>query len=235
MIELYHEIYNRELSWVELFSGALHVFSAAFGSILKVLLFIFLPISLLEGVILGRMTATTVALNTFTQMTSPSAANVQEMTGLLMQMMTQEFLLYAVMLFLQPVGIIAIAKMVKQYLAGEKIEAAKAISASLNHMPAIILTGILYGALVLLGSMVIVPGIYFGIAWGLYYFCIAFEDKKGMDALRGSKVLVQGKWLRTAGYMFLLSCVSVLWNSVFELITSFLGDTTASNLLYQFL
>ncbi|MBR4283135.1 MAG: hypothetical protein IKT48_00295, partial [Anaerotignum sp.] len=126
-------------------------------------------------------------------------------------------------------------KMTKQYIDGEKVEASKAIGEALNHMPAIIITGIIFGALVLLGSFVIVPGIYFGIAWGLYYFCIAFEGKSGWEALRGSKALVQGKWLKTCGYFFLLSCVSVVWNSVFDLICSFFPEGMAVDILYQFL
>lgn len=230
-----NQIYNRELNWMELVATAMHIFAATFGSFVKVLMFIFLPISLLEGVILGRMTATSAAIDGISQMASPSNANIQEMMGLFMQMMTQEFLLYAVAMFLQPVGTIAIAKMVKQFIDGEKIEAGKAISEALNHMPAILITGFIYGALVLLGSFVIIPGVYFGIAWGLYAFCIAFEDKKGWDALRGSKALVQGKWWRTLGYLFLLSCVSMLWNSVFQLICSFFGESTMANVMYQFL
>lgn len=235
MIRLKNQIYNRELNWTELVATAMHIFAATFGSFVKVLMFIFLPISLLEGVILGRMTATSAAIDGISQMASPSNANIQEMMGLFMQMMMQEFLLYAVAMFLQPVGTIAIAKMVKQFIDGEKIEAGKAISEALNHMPAILITGFIYGALVLLGSFVIIPGVYFGIAWGLYAFCIAFEDKKGWDALRGSKALVQGKWWRTLGYLFLLSCVSMLWNSVFQLICSFFGESTMANVMYQFL
>lgn len=235
MIRLKNQIYNRELNWTELVATAMHIFAATFGSFVKVLMFIFLPISLLEGVILGRMTATSAAIDGISQMASPSNANIQEMMGLFMQMMTQEFLLYAVAMFLQPVGTIAIAKMVKQFIDGEKIEAGKAISEALNHMPAILITGFIYGALVLLGSFVIIPGVYFGIAWGLYAFCIAFEDKKGWDALRGSKALVQGKWWRKLGYLFLLSCVSMLWNSVFQLICSFFGESTMANVIYQFL
>lgn len=235
MMKLRNDIYNREINWIGLMSMAMHVFSAIFGSFLKVLMFIFLPISLLEGVILGRMTATTTAIGAIGQIASPTNANIQEMMTLFTQMMTQEFLLYAVAMFLQPVGTIAVAKMVKQYLDGEKIKAGKTIAEALNHMPAILLTGFIYGVLVLLGSFVIVPGVYFGIAWGLYAYCIAFEDKKGWDALRASKALVQGKWLRTAGYLFLLSCIAMLWNSVFQMICSFFGNSEMATILYQFL
>ena len=235
MILLRNQIYHRELNWMGLMAAAMHVFSAIFGSFLKVLLFIFLPISLLESVILQRMTQLQGSMLHLDASVAPSTAQMQELVSQMTHLLTQEFLLYAVTLFLQPVGMIAIAKMVKQYLDGEKIEASKCISDALNHMPAVLITGFIYGALVLLGSFIIVPGIYFGIAWGLYAFVIAFEDKKGWDALRRSKTLVQGKWWRTAGYLLLLSCVAMMWNAVFELLCSFLGTGLKADLLYQFL
>ena len=235
MILLRNEIYNRELRGMELVSASMQIFAAIFGSFLKVLMFLFLPISLLESVILGRMTDTSAAIDSISQLTTPSNANVQEMVALFTQMMTQEFLLYAVAMFLQPVGNIAVAKMVKQYLDGEKVEAGKAIGEALNHMPAILITGFIYGSLVLLGSFVIVPGVYFGIAWGLYACVIAFEDKKGWDALRASKELVQGKWWKTLGYLFLLSCVAMLWNTAFDFLCGFMGEGMKRDLFYQFL
>ena len=235
MILLRNEIYNRELRGMELVSASMQTFAAIFGSFLKVLMFLFLPISLLESVILGRMTDTSAAIDSISQLTTPSNANVQEMVALFTQMMTQEFLLYAVAMFLQPVGNIAVAKMVKQYLDGEKMEAGKAIGEALNHMPAILITGFIYGSLVLLGSFVIVPGVYFGIAWGLYACVIAFEDKKGWDALRASKELVQGKWWKTLGYLFLLSCVAMLWNTAFDFLCGFMGEGMKRDLFYQFL
>jgi hypothetical protein len=235
MILLRNEIYNRELRGMELVSASMQTFAAIFGSFLKVLMFLFLPISLLESVILGRMTDTSAAIDSISQLATPSNANVQEMVALFTQMMTQEFLLYAVAMFLQPVGNIAIAKMVKQYLDGEKMEAGKAIGEALNHMPAILITGFIYGSLVLLGSFVIVPGVYFGIAWGLYACVIAFEDKKGWDALRASKALVQGKWWKTLGYLFLLSCVAMLWNTAFDFLCGFMGEGMKRDLFYQFL
>jgi len=229
------QIYNREFRWTELLSASMHVFAAIFGSFVKVLLFIFLPISLLESVILQRMSMLQGSMIHIDASVGPSPAQMQEMVNQMTHLLTQEFLLYAVTLFLQPVGAIAIARMAKQFIDGEKVEAGKAIGEALNHMPAILITGFIYGALVLLGSFVIVPGIYFGIAWGLYACCIVFEDKKGWDALRASKALVQGKWLRTAGYLFLLSGVSMLWNTVFDMVASFFGDGAGAAFFYQFL
>ena len=235
MILLRSQIYNREFSAIELVASSMHIFAAIFGSFVKVLLFIFLPISLLEGVILQRMSQMQGVMLHIDASVGPNPEQMQQMLGMMMQMLTQEFLLYAVAMFLQPVGAIAIARMVKQFIDGEKIEAGKAIGEALNHMPAILITGFIYGALVLLGSFVIVPGVYFGIAWGLYACCIIFEEKKGWDALRASKALVQGKWWKTLGYLFLLSCIAMLWNSVFQLACSFLGEGMKADFLYQFL
>lgn len=235
MILLRTQIYNRELRLVELVATSIHVFAAIFGSFAKVLLFLFLPISLLESVILQRMTQLQGVMIHMDGSMAPNTAQMQEMVNQMAHLLTQEFLLYAVTLFLQPVGMIAIAKMVKQFIDGEKIEAGKCISDALAHMPAVLVTGFIYGALVLMGSFVIIPGVYFGIAWGLYAYCIAFEDKKGWEALRASKALVKGKWWRTAGYLFLLSCVSMLWNTAFEMFVSFLGEGFKVDLLYRFL
>ena len=230
-----NQIYNREFRWIELISASMQVFAGIFHSFLKVLMFIFLPISLLESIILQRMTQMQGMMTHIDGSMAPTQPQVQQMLEQMMQLMTQEFLLYAVAMFLQPVGNIAIAKMAKQYIDGEKVEAGKAIGEALNHMPAILLTGFIYGALVLMGSIIIVPGVYFGIAWGLYACCIAFEDKKGWDALRASKELVQGKWWKTMGYLFMLACVGMLWNTVFEVICSFMGEGFHANLFYQFL
>jgi hypothetical protein len=83
-------------------------------------MFLFLPISLLETVILQRMAQMQGMMIHIDGSMTPTQPQVQQMLEQMMQMMTQEFLLYAVAMFLQPVGNIAIAKMVKQYLDGEK-------------------------------------------------------------------------------------------------------------------
>ncbi|MBR6542181.1 MAG: hypothetical protein IKT73_03130 [Anaerotignum sp.] len=230
-----NEIYQRELKGFQLVSMSMQVFASIFRSFLQVLLFIFLPISLLESVILQRMAQTQLSMVHLDISMAPDEATVKYALDTLMHMMTQEFLLYAVAMFLQPVGAIAVAKMAKQYIDGEKVEGGKAIGEALNHMPAILITGFIYGALVLLGSFIIVPGVYFGIAWGLYACVIAFEDKSGWEALRRSKELVQGRWWKTLGYLFLLACIGMLWNTAFGAVCSIMGDTLQADLFYQFL
>lgn len=230
-----NELYNREFRWIELISGAFHVFSANFGAILKVLLIVFLPICLVESVIVERVLSATVVLQEFSDTAVVTDSDMMQVLNIAKHLLVNYGLLFAVTLFLQPVGIIAIAKMVKQYIDGGEVSAGKAMMDAFGKMPAILITGLVFGVLVLLLSIPIIPGIYFGIAWGLYYYVICFEDKSGWEALRGSKKLVQGKWWRTFGVLWIISAIAMLWNSIFGFTCSLLGDTTAANLLYDFL
>lgn len=162
-------------------------------------------------------------------------ADVSLLTDTAYQILINYGLLFMVSLFLQPVGMIAIAKIVKQYIDGREVSMSGALSEAFSLMPAIIVAGIIYGVLIFLGSMVIVPGIYFSIAWGFYLYCIGLSGKKGWDALKYSKSLVKGKWWRTFAYFWLLCAISILWNSVFELIYSFAPTGIITDLLYHFL
>lgn len=222
---------------MEQLSAALHVFSANIGSVIKVMAIIFLPISLLEVIISDRMMT---AYTLFQQvMPTGDATMVHVDASLLMdtayQVLLNFGLMFMVSLFLQPVGIITIAKVVKQYINEEEVSFGKALSEAFTLMPTIILTGIIFGVLVFLGSLVIVPGVYYSIAWGLYLYAIGLSDKKGWEALKYSKGLVKGKWLRTFGYLWLLSIIAMLWNSVFQLIYSFAPEGFGSDVLYNVL
>lgn len=229
-----NEIYNREWRWIEQLSAAFHVFSANISSVIKVMAIIFLPISLLQVIIGDRMMSAYTVFQQFTQM-DIAAINQSELLTTTYHVLLNYGLLLMVTLFLEPVGIIAIAKVVKQYIDGKEVSMGQALSEAFSLMPTIIVTGIIYGVLVFLGSIVIVPGVYFSIAWGFYLFCIGLSGKKGWAALKYSKELVKGKWWRTFAYLWLLSIVAMLWNSVFQLIYVFVPAGTASDILYQFL
>lgn len=229
-----NEIYNREWNWIEQLSAAFHVFAANVGSVIKVMAIIFLPISILEVIISGRMLN---AYTVFQQLAQVGAtlSNQSDFLASAYQVLINSGLMYMISLFLQPVGIIAIAKVVKQYIEGKEVSFGTALSEAFTMMPTIVITGIIYGVMIFLGSIVIVPGVYYSIAWGLYLYAIGLSGQKGWDALRYSKGLVKGRWWRTFGYMWLLSIIAMLWNSAFELIYTFAPDGIASDILYHFL
>lgn len=224
------EIYGRALHWDELFAMTIYYFTQNIREIFTVMLVIFLPISLLEGAILDGMTSLTQAL----QQLLPQM-DAAEAMRLLQQVLVHEGLLFAVTLFLQPVGTIAVAKLIKQQIDGEEISVKRAILEALNLEPTILVSGLFYGILVSLGSLLLIPGIYFSVAWGLYLYCIGLGERKGWDALRRSKELVKGKWWRTLGYLYLMMAVIVVTNMALQVILLLDAGSVVLQMVYQFL
>ena len=235
MNRMRNEIYTREWRWMEQLSAAFHVFSANIGPVLQVMAVVFLPISLLEVIISDRMLTAYALFQQLAQTMQTSAGDMGQFLTVAYQVLLNSGLLFMVSLFLQPVGVIAIAKIVKQYIDGEEVSLGKALSEAFSLMPAILLAGVIYGVLLSIGSIVIVPAIYFGIAWGFYLYCMGLSGKKGWAALQYSKSLVKGKWWRTLAYFWLLSAIGILWNSVFELVYVFAPEGIVADLLYHFL
>ena len=226
------DIFQRELSWIELLSKAFQVFAANRPAILTVLCVVFLPLSLVQSVILDRMMLGADALNTFLEAGNMAQADAMR---LVMQTILHEFLYFAVVLFLEPVGTIAVAKLAKQFLMKEELSAKKAMAEAIQLQPSIIVAGLIYGVLVVLGSMLVIPGIYLAIAWCLYLYAIGLCEYGGWQALCRSRALVKGRWWKTCGYYMALAGVIYLWNTVFQLIYLFGEQTAAVNALYHFL
>lgn len=226
------DIFQRELSWIELLSRAFQIFAANRPAILTILCVIFLPLSLVQSVILDRMMLGADALNTFLEVGNMAQA---EAIQLVKQTILHECLYFAVVLFLEPVGTIAVAKLTKQFLMEEKLSAKKAMAEAIQLQPNIIAAGLIYGVLVILGSMLLIPGIYLAIAWCLYLYGIGLCGDGGWRALCHSRALVKGRWWKTCIYYLLLTSVVYLWNMLFQVIYLFGEQTAAVNALYHFL
>lgn len=244
MKKMREELMRREWNWLELLSAALHLFSVNIGAVLKVMAVVFLPISILQGLISQQMTINLQGLNAILQQVRNTAGALAEETLHLdataimpywQGILTGEMLYLAVVLFLEPVGVIAVAKLVRQRIKGEGLSVKRALSEAIVLEPTIIVAGVIYGILVFLGGMVIIPGIYLSIAWCLYLYCIGLGGRKGWDSLRRSKELVRGRWWRTLGYCLALWAIRMLWDSVFQMVYRFGGMEIAKDILYYFL
>ena len=219
---------------MEQLSLSFHVFAANIKSVFWVMTIVFLPISILETIIGGRMWN---AYAVFQQLaaTGLTASGQADFLQSAYQVLFHAGLLFMVMLFLQPVGTIALAKVAKQFLTQGRVSFGAALGEAFSLMPAIVVSGIIYGVLVFLASLLIVPGIYLSVAWAFYLYALGLSDKRGMAALRYSKDLVKGKWWRTLGYACLLSIIAMLWNSAFQLVYSLLPKADIRDAVYQFL
>ena len=170
-----HDFFYREWNWIEQLSAAFHVFAANIKPILKVLLIVFLPISILESIINGRMLN---AYTVFQQIAQAgvSLSNEADFFQAAYQVLFHSGLTLLVGLFLQPVGTIAIAKMVKQFVTKQEISFGTALGEAFSLMPTIVFSGIIYGVLIFLSSYSFFPNARIGNAvyQFLCYFSAAF-------------------------------------------------------------
>ncbi len=188
--------FYREWNWIEQLSAAFHVFAANIKPILKVLLIVFLPISILESIINGRM------LNAYTVFQQIAQAGVSLSNE-------ADFFQAPIRCCSTPgltllVGLFFAACRDDCHCKGGKAVCDKAgnflrhcVGRSLFPDADDCVFGVIYGVLIFLTSLIIVPGIYLSVAWVFYVYAIGLSDKKGMEPMRYSKALVKGKWWRT--------------------------------------
>lgn len=207
------EIYQRELGWMELVARAFFEFFQNIKGVLFVMIAVFLPISLLDSVILTRLNA----INSFLSTVQTAGTFLENREGIMQAMnhtIIGSVLGMAIAQFLVPVGTITIAKIVKQRIDGEEPDVKTALKEALALEPTIIVAGFIFGVLTTLGMFVVIPGIWLSVFWALYLYGIGLGGRKGWDSLRHSGELVRGRWWRTLGYMFVLGCIASLWNLV---------------------
>lgn len=219
------------MSWIEVISGAFHLMAAQIKPILWVLLVVFLPISILDGVLVVRLNGIAAAVDAVGEIAS--AADAEMLRQALMQVGVTTLIALAIALFLAPVGTIALAKLVKQALLGEPLTVKEAVLESMQLIPAIVLVGLMYGIFIFLTSIVIFPGIYLAVAWNFYPMAIGLAGARGWDALSHSRSLVKGRWWRTFGVFFVIGLIGMLWNTVFESVCAVLGTGFLNTVVYQ--
>jgi hypothetical protein len=56
----------------------------------------------------------------------------------------------------------------------------------------------------------IIPGLYLLVRWFLFPQAVALEDRRGVDPLRRSGELIEGRWIRAAGVILLANLIGFL-------------------------
>lgn len=99
---------------------------------------------------------------------------------------------------------------------------------------------------ILLGAILIVPGIYLFVRWYFVPQTVVLEGAHGAAALRASGRLVEGSWWRTFGLIVLVNVVVVLFVAVFSTpftaaadsadraLWALIGEIVASSLVQPF-
>ena len=216
MKEIKRLVYSRELRWNEIMIIAMRLFLENIKVIAAGTLVIGLPLSILLTLIQGRVLS---LMELFQQVSLESITlSPQESVTLMQQMMTNNVLLMAVTVFLEPIFVIGVAKAAKWRMEGRRFSASKAFVEAMTLEPIVVKVGIVYMILFLLGTLLVIPAIYLGVVWCLYLYCIALGGRRSVDALGHSRVLVRSRWWRTFGFLIILAAISYCWNSVLSLI-----------------
>lgn len=90
--------------------------------------------------------------------------------------------------------------------------------------------------IVVIGSLLIIPGILFAVWYSLAFFVLIFEEKKGFDALSRSKYLVQGNTISVLARYLVFDLIFGLGGFLVFYLTNNLGGPQFSiiiNTLFQ--
>lgn len=206
MLEL---INNRELGFMEILSIGMKLFTKNLKAIMIVVAFIFFPISILNELIWVKINDSLMVLNDVMkgEVISQNLPLYNQAFGMLLRNYLLDII---VMLFLAPVGVIAIAKITKSDLCNENMKVRDAIGEAMSCLWGLIVTGIICYGLVFIGSLFfLIPGLYLGIIWTFYEYIIGFRGIKGWKALEYSKKLIQGRFWKTFGFLIMINLIAV--------------------------
>ncbi len=228
-----NELRNKELRMVEMFSFSAKIFRENLVPILFITILVFFPISIVLNIVTTQIDQSLSVLH---------GATVVNGTGLMMKNEITKLIIYLLVMmilfvFLEPLGIISVAKGAEKRICGEDVHYGEIILYALSKGPSIILTGILYTFFVGLASILFFPAIYLGIIWGFYVYAIGLRDKSGLDALRYSRNLVRGRWWLTFGIFLVLGLLTSAFTYGIDVICMagsgmFFMDVLSSVLVY---
>ncbi len=96
-------------------------------------------------------------------------------------------------------------------VAGSAPTAGRAAIRAVETSTPLILTAILGAVGVAVGLFfLIIPGLYLFVRFYLFPQAVALEDRRGIDPLRRSGELTEGRWFRSAGVILLASLIGLL-------------------------
>jgi uncharacterized membrane protein len=116
---------------------------------------------------------------------------------------------------------------------GEHPSLGHALRDGVRVMPVVVVAVTLFALAVLLGTvLLIVPGIWAGVALYFATQAAVAEGKRGLDTLRRSRELVKDNWWRTLGILILLGLLSALLAVPLGFVTQIIGEAADNGPLY---
>jgi hypothetical protein len=128
---------------------------------------------------------------------------------------TISLLIYVLVTF--PVVTAAQTRTVLDAAAGRRPSPWRSIAEAADLFPTLLVGVVAYVAAVLVGSVLIVPAIYFAVSFYFFIPAVVADRRRGLGALRRSSELVSGGWWRVFG-------IGLVYALIISLLTGPLGS-----------
>ncbi|HWT94476.1 MAG TPA: hypothetical protein VN238_15885 [Solirubrobacteraceae bacterium] len=195
----------RPLGIGELLDAAFKVCTANFGTLLRVVLFVVVPVQLLSVVILASTMPDDWSANSF----DLSGTDGEELTDdELVTLFVGQGVFLVIVLVMQVFATAACFRAIAQAWLGGEADWRESLKFALRRTPALLWVTFLYFLAVVVGFVLcIAPGIWLSILFGLATPVVLVESIGGPGALRRSAKLVKDRWWATfaviaLGYLF---------------------------------
>jgi hypothetical protein len=105
----------------------------------------------------------------------------------------------------------AIVWMIDRIGQGGRPAIGEALNVGMRRLPALLVAGIIYGLALIVGlALLIVPGLFIGVALLFFYVAVVVERKGPIEGLQYSWQLVRGHWWRTAALVTIITIVLMI-------------------------
>lgn len=219
MIDLLSEY---ELNFKQLFNMAMKIYKDNIKTFAFILFIIFFPISLVLGVINQFMVGSLMDINF-----EVLARNIQNIG---IEAFPKDYVLYNILYivvkyFFEPLGLMAVAFVVLNYVYGKNINYKAAVSKSFEKGGMFLIGAFLYIILIFLGSILIFPALYFGIACYFYPYSIIIDNSNPVTAIFNSMKTVRRKWFKTLFYLIVIYIIQYgISNAFTYIVSTIFGD-----------
>lgn len=111
------------------------------------------------------------------------------------------------------ISTIAVVRITKNYADNTPLgEPVEEIQKAATTWPIVLKTAIVSGVYIMLLSMLLlIPGIIYSIYWTFSMSITILTGKSGKEAMDHSKSLVQGRWWKTVGFLFVIGMLQALF------------------------
>lgn len=224
-------INTKELKLMDILSIAMKLFVGNLPMVMVVIAFLFFPISILNAMILDRLNIGVQLIESLNT-TEAILENMPAFKDAALSFFQNYLLLIAMYLFLEPIGVISIAKIAKKSICGDPIHMQEIIGESMNCLWSVIITAVPYFFLIFIAGMLfIIPGVYMGIIWTFYVYAIGLRQKRGWKALEYSMKLTKGRFWQTVLVILTIFLIALGWDWIFGTVKLILPQHIGTDIL----